>query len=109
MSTLKSVVNNTAPSYTITAERDDGTLIDLTGCTVTMKLYSSGVQTNTTSGHDACTLVTAASGTFTWVPKLNDLPSAGKYLGDVKVTYADGTFEVLFSKFQLKVRALTGS
>lgn len=109
MAILKSVVNNTAPAYQITCDRDDGTVIVLTGCTVTMKLYKGRTQTNTASGHDACTLVTAASGIISWTPKAGDLPSAGKYLGDVKVTYADATFEVLYGKFQLKVRALTGS
>jgi hypothetical protein len=105
MAALKAVVSNTAPAYQITAERDDGTVIDLTGCTVTMKLYRNKVQTNTTSGHDACTLVTAATGIFSWIPKAGDLPSAGKYFGDVKVTYSDLTFEVLYNRFELKVRA----
>lgn len=105
---LKAVANNTAPAYLITCDRDDGTVIDLTGCTVTMKLYRNGTQTNTTIGHDACTLVTAASGIVSWIPKASDLPSAGKYKGDVKVTYADATFEVLYGILVIKVRATLG-
>lgn len=106
---LKAVVGNTAPSYTITCERDDGTIIDLSGCTVTMKLYFGKTQTNTTSGHDACTIVSASAGTVTWIPKTGDLPSKGSYKGDVKVTYGDSTFEVLYGNFLLKTRNLLSS
>lgn len=105
---VKAVQNNTAPSYQITCTRDDGTVIDLTNCTVTMKLYKGSTQTNSTSGHDACTLVSATTGVISWTPKVGDLPSPGSYKGDVKVTYSDLTFEVLYGQFLLKVRRLLG-
>lgn len=108
MSTLKSVATNTSPAYEITCDRPDGSVIDLTSTTVTMKLYKNGAQTNTTSGHDACTIVTAASGIMSWQPKTGDLPTAGTYKGDVKVTNSDLTYEILFSKFVLKCRAPLG-
>lgn len=107
--TLKAVVGNTAPTYLITAERDDGTVIDLTGTTVTMKVYLNNTQTNTTSGHTTCTLVTASSGIFSWIPKAGDFPSQGTYKGDVYVTYADTTLEVLYNNAKFKVRKLLGT
>lgn len=104
MATLKAVKNNTAPAYDITCDREDGTIINLTGCTVTMKLFFNGAQTNTTSGHDACAIVDANKGIVSWQPKVGDLPNAGKYKGDVKVTYPDGSSETLYGQFKLKVR-----
>lgn len=109
MATLKSVESNTAPAFEITCERDDGTVIDLTGNTVTMKLYRRGVQTNTTSGHDTCTVTDATNGVITWQPKTGDLPSSGTYKGDVKITYGDGTIETLYGNFLLKTRKLLSS
>lgn len=106
---LKAVEQNTSPAYLITCDRPDGSVIDLTSTTVTMKLYKNGTQTNTTSGHDACTLVTAASGIMSWQPKTGDLPSSGTYKGDVKVTNADATYEVLYGQFILKCRKLLSS
>lgn len=106
---LKAVVSNTAPAYVITCDRDDGTIIDLTNTTVTMKLFNGATQTNGTTGHDACTIVAAPSGQMSWQPKTGDLPSPGSYKGDVKVTYADTTFETLYGQFLLKVRKLLGT
>lgn len=106
---LKAVVSNTAPAYLITCERDDGSIIDLTNTVVTMKLFKGATQTNVTSGHDACTIVTPTSGVMSWQPKTGDLPSPGSYKGDVKVTYLDATFEVLYGQFLLKVRKLLGT
>lgn len=107
MATLKSVESNTAPAFEITCERDDGTVIDLTGNTVTMKLYRRGTQTNT--GHEACTVTDATNGVVTWQPQSGDLPSSGTYKGDVKITYGDATVEVLYGQFLLKTRKLLSS
>jgi hypothetical protein len=106
---LKAVQLNTAPPYIITCDRDDGTIIDLTNTTVTMKLFRGTTQTNITAGHDACTIVNATLGQMSWQPGTNDLPSPGSYKGDVKVTYPGGTFEVLYGQLLIKVRKLLGT
>lgn len=105
---LKVVEQNTAPAYEITCERDDGTVINLTNCAVTMKLYLNSTQTNTASGHEDCTIIGATEGIVTWQPRDGDLPSAGSYKGDVKVTYIDDTFEVLVGFLKINARALLG-
>ena len=108
--TLKATQNNTAPAYILTCERDDGTIIDLTNTTVTMKLYKGSTQTNTASGHNTCTLVSpATAGNISWIPKAGDFPNPGTYKGDVTVTYIDGTFETLYNNALFKVRKLLGS
>jgi hypothetical protein len=106
--TLKVVQLNTAPPYEITCDRDDGTLINLTNCTVTLKLYLGSTQTNSATGHDACTITDAAGGIVTWQPQTGDLPSPGLYKGDVKITYIDSTFEVLYGNLKITARKLLG-
>lgn len=107
---LEAVVGNTAPPYSWIAKRKDGSIIDLTGTTVTLKLFRGNTQTNATSGHDACTIVgTPTLGQFSWIPKVGDLPLPGKYLGDVKVTYSDATFETLFGYVGFDTRKLLGT
>lgn len=105
---LKVTQSNTAPAYTMTCKRDDGTIINLTNATVTMKLFRGTTQMNTISGHDACTTVSATLGTVSWQPKAGDLSLPGPYKGDVKITYSDNTFEVLYGNLLLKVRKLLG-
>lgn len=105
---LKAVQNNTAPSYSITCKRDDGTVIDLTGATVALLLYRGTTQTNT--GHTACSILTPAKkGVISWTPQTGDLPNPGSYKGDVEVTYSGGGVETLYNNVLLKVRKLIGS
>lgn len=107
MAFLKAVESNTSPAYDITCDRPDDSIIVLTSTTVTMKLYRNGTQVN--SGHESCTIVDGTNGIMSWQPRTGDLSSgAGTYFGDVKVTNADSTFEILFSKFKLKTRDTLG-
>lgn len=107
---LKAVQNNTAPSYSITCERDDGTVIDLTAATVTLLLYRGSTQTNTGSGHTACSVLSpATNGVISWTPQTGDLPTPGTYKGDVVVTYSGGGVETLYNNVIIKVRKLLGS
>lgn len=107
---LKGVVGNTAPQYQWQLTRDDGSIINLTGCSVKLKLYRGSTQTNSTAGHDAVTVVGAATlGFIGWQPGTGDLPTPGKYLGDVYVTYSDNSVEVIYQNVQIKVRKLLGT
>jgi hypothetical protein len=101
MATLKTVAGNTAPPLVITCERD-GAAINLTGCTVQL-IIAKGA-TITQAGRTA-TLTTAASGIITYTPLVTDFPSAGTYKGDVKVTYGDGSIEILYEQLKMKARA----
>lgn len=102
---LKAVALNTAPLYQLTAKRDDGSIIDLTNCTVKIRWFKGTVQTNATTGHDATAITSATGGVFTWQPKTGDLP-AGKYKlkGDVDIFYSDGSDEVLYNNALMTVR-----
>lgn len=86
------VDDNSSPNLVITLQRDN-TAINLTGATVKLYIHNerTGEQTNT--GHEDCTLTTAASGIVTYPVVAGDFPSAGRYLGDAKITYSGGGVE----------------
>lgn len=98
--TIKSVEGNTAPPLTLTCQRQ-GVAINLSGCTVDLIITSANVQTNT--GHTSCTVTDVANGVVTYVRLTGDTPTAGLYYCDLKVTYADTTFEVLYTQLKLDV------
>ena len=100
--TIKTVAGNTAPPVTLTLERE-GVIIDLTGCTVTLSIknLSTGAMTVTNA---ACTISDAAGGVITYVRGPGDIPTAGSYVADVKVTYGDSTYEILFNQQKFKAR-----
>lgn len=107
---LKAVVGNTAPQYQWIATRDDGSIVDLTNTTVTVKFFRGNTQQNATAGHDACVVIgDPLQGVFGWTPKAGDLSVKGKYKGDVKVTYSDATFETLYGNAGLDTRKLLGT
>lgn len=106
--TITTVAGNTAPPLTITAKRS-GSVIDLTSAT-SVKLYlynSSKAQTNT--GHEACVITSAAGGVVTYARQTADIPLKGTYKGDLKVTYSDATFEILYSILKVTARGLANS
>jgi hypothetical protein len=105
--TIKTVAGNTAPDWAITCERTqtDGSVsaIDLTGCTVELivKELSSGTITQAAG---AATITTAASGIISYTPESTDIPNAGDYVADIKITYADTSYEILYDQLKIKAR-----
>lgn len=101
---LFETTGNTAPQLSITLERD-GTVINLTGASVKLYINSerTGAQTNT--GHETASLSgTPTDGVITYTPLAGDFPSAGRYLGDAKITYNSGTIEHVFERVTIVVR-----
>jgi len=99
---FKIVNDNTAPDYVITCQRD-GTAIDLTGASVELIIKNSSTGTITQTGK-AAAITTAASGIITYTADATDFPSAGTYVGDIKVTYSGGGVEILYNQVKWKVR-----
>lgn len=102
--TLKVVANNSAPQFQITCQRDDGTVINLTNCTVGHYLYRGSTQTNTGHEYNTVTIINAASGIIGWQPKTGDFSGSGTFKGDIEVTYSDASVEVLYGRTQFKSR-----
>lgn len=103
---ILTVAGNTAPPLELTCERDS-TVIDLSGCTVDLIITQGKVTRNT--GHQSCTVTDSANGLVTYVRQTGDTPTAGSYNCDLKITYGDATFEILYDILVLKCRNPSGS
>lgn len=99
--TIKIVAKNTAPPWQLTAKRS-GVAINLTGCTVALILGRGNTVLN--AGHQACSLVTPTSGIVSYTPLSTDCPTPGKYVADLKVTYPDSTYEILYDQLVISAR-----
>lgn len=99
--TINTVAGNTAPPLTLTAQRDNEA-IDLNGCTVNIIITLDDVQTN--FGHTNCTIIDSANGIVRYTRQTGDTTTADTYICDLKVTYGDGTFEILYDQLKLKCR-----
>jgi hypothetical protein len=104
--TIKVVAGNTAPPWQLTAKRA-GLAIDLTGCTVNLILARGNTVTNT--GHQGCTVVTPTSGVVTYSPLTTDAALPGKYKADLKVTYPNAKFEILYDQLVVQARKALGT
>lgn len=95
------VAGNTAPPQEITCDRKDGSIIDLTGCTVTLIIAKGN--TITQAGRTAV-VTDATNGIIEYTPLTTDFPTKGTYKGDVEVEYGDGGIEVLYEQLKVKAR-----
>ncbi len=104
MATQFKIVNeNTAPEYQITCTRD-GTAIDLSSAvSVTLIIKNKSTGTITQTGKSA-SLTSPTAGVITYTADATDFPSAGTYVGDVKITWSTGV-EILYNQVKWKVRA----
>jgi hypothetical protein len=101
--TIKTVAGNTAPPVTLTLERE-GTVIDLTNTVVTLTIKNLSTQEITVQDA-ACSVTDATGGVITYTRGTGDIPTEGSYVADVKITYTDSTFEILYNQQKFKARA----
>jgi hypothetical protein len=101
ITTLKIVEGNTAPPFSITCQRN-GTVIDLTGCTVNLIITNGLVQTNI--GHTACTNSNPTTGVVIYTPQTGDFATAGSYTCDVAITYANLSVETIYDQLKITAR-----
>jgi hypothetical protein len=97
---IKIAAGNTAPNWVITCERE-GTAINLAGCTVELIIAKGNTVTNPSG---AASITSAPAGIISYVPVASDTPTSGSYKVDVKVTYGDASFEVLYEQLKVKAR-----
>lgn len=69
----------------------DDTPLNLTGATITGKIQDSGGTTRAITG--TLSVVTAASGIFSWTYSTADVATAGRYQVQFIATYGDATVE----------------
>lgn len=91
--TFLTVVGNEEPKLRFTLE-NNGAVIDLTNATsVELILVSDNTKAVVNSGHQSCTIVApATSGVVDYTQNAGDFatPGAGRYVGEAKITYANG-------------------
>lgn len=98
-SVFKLVAGNTAPTYALTLERDNGdgttSVINLTGCTVVLIIKGKTI----TNAAATCTIASpATAGVIHFVPLATDFPTSGTYKADAKITYADSSVEIVYQQ-----------
>lgn len=83
-------VGDLLPVFTFEATYADGTPVNLTGCTVTFRMFKSGSSTAKIDNASRVTITSPASGLgyYTWAT--GDTDTAGDYLVRLKVVTAGG-------------------
>lgn len=102
MAKILSVVTNTAPTLTITLQRNNAP-IDLTGASVNLYINLGGTVINT--GHTLCTVSSPnTSGIVTYALNALDTATPGTATCEARITYSDTTQETVYQTFQLVIR-----
>lgn len=104
--TIRIVEGNTSPPYQLTAQRN-GTIINLTGCTVNLVIWNGSAVTNV--ANQACVVTTPLSGLVTYTAGVNDFTTATSYICDLVVTYSDATVETLYDNVRFVARRKVNS
>lgn len=94
---IETFVGDTAPGITFTITRSDGTIVNLTGCTVSFVIQNpiSLTPTNSMGGgvHNQCTITDPGNGICTYAWNSGDLPVAGIYRANLIIQYPDSSEE----------------
>jgi len=102
------VKDDNAPQVKATITReDDGSIVDLTGCTVVLKFRKKGSTTTlfTLSGvNNPATNYAKGIVLFSFGATDLDLDS-GYYEGEIEITYPAGTVETIYELLNFKLRA----
>lgn len=100
--TIKIVQNDTrpVPQFAIT---QDGSPVDLTGCTV--KFYMKDLDTGTVKidGH-TCVIDDALAGICRYIWLSGDTDIVGTYLGEIEITFSDGKIQTGYKQFTIIIR-----
>ena len=92
--TIKIFQNDTSPNITFTITRTDGSVVNLTGCTVRLRIQDpiTGSLTNS-DPYDICTITNPTEGICVYAWNDTDLPDPGTYNANLQITYTSLTPE----------------
>ena len=104
MSTIKLVRNDTGPQLRLTlTDSLTGSVVDLTGATVTLHLRA--IDTTTVLVSRNATITAPLTGVAVVIWQATDLDlAAGEYEGEVETVLASGLRETIFDLLQFTVR-----
>lgn len=98
------VAQDTFPDLPITITDSTNAAVNLTGCTVKFVIQNSATKTETNSAANTCTITSPTAGLASYSFAATDLPSAGVYLCDVRVTFPSTKVQTAYSQVQIIVR-----
>jgi hypothetical protein len=99
---VKIVQNDTRPPLEFTLTQD-GTPVDLTGCTV--KFYMKDATTGSVKINGvACAITDATKGKCRYSWTGTDTNTVATYLGEVEVTFADGKIQTGYKQLSIIIR-----
>jgi hypothetical protein len=96
---IETFAGDSAPGLTFTITRSDGSIVDLTGCTVSMVIQHphTGKPTNNQTGglRNQCTITDPVNGvcTYAWNAGGTDVPIPGIYNATIIIQYPDSSKE----------------
>lgn len=100
---LLNVEDNTAPNIVLTLQRN-GTVIDVTGATVSLIIAKRDDGSITNTGHQTCTVTDGENGLVTYTPQAADFADPGRYYCEVKIDYVGGKVERMYEVLSVLVR-----
>jgi hypothetical protein len=86
------MVGDTATAFSIALYDVDGSLLDLTDATATFVLNSTGDAPETVVSAENCTI---SGSVVSYAPSGDDVDTAGVYIGQFTVVFADTTIGVM--------------
>lgn len=98
------VSENTTPNYAVTVQNNEVD-IDLTNViSVELIIINGKTGDVTNTGHQSCTITDADDGQVVYSPVSTDFPSAGRYRGEVKISFTGGAIERLNETIDFAIR-----
>lgn len=91
MALAQAIKNARHTGQIITFKRLDGSVVDLTGATITARIKPSSGSVVAADG--TFTLTSATEGKFSWTYGTTDVGTAGEFTVQFKATFADTTIE----------------
>lgn len=90
---IDTFVGDSAPDITITVTRDDGSIVDLTGCTVKFRILDPKTGLRTNDSNNTCSLTYPLQGICVYTRVAGDLPDQGVYTANLQITHINGKVE----------------
>ena len=100
---VKIVQDDTRPPLEFSLTQD-GSPVDLTGCTVKFYMKDATSGSVKISG-SACTITDATKGKCKYLWSGSDTNTAGSYVGEVEVTFSDGKIQTGYKQIGIIIRA----
>ncbi len=92
---IETFAGDSAPDITFTIAREDGTIPDLTGATVRLRILDPVTNERTNDAANTCVILDGPGGVvvYSWNIAGTDCPDPGVYRANVQIVYPSGKKE----------------